>query len=143
MGFGNLSGPGFSELVAHMRHEYHKLCDEGCGICEERGDLGQSGFVYWYTKNRSSAHFICIQKIGHLEKNLNRTILDLFHSNQLNKSESFTNFKRVHIQAIEAVKNACGSETLLSYLEKNGETCLAHLFDTIGIEAAKQMVAKL
>lgn len=43
-----------------------------------------------------------------------------------------------HIETIRVVKESCGSETIFSYLEKNGEQPLADIFNTVGVMAVER-----
>lgn len=141
MAFGRLQGPGFGEQMACWQLEFNKIRSEGCGICEDGNVLGES-FILWFTDKTRGAHLVCHEKIRHLDEKLTKTIRQLFYNNQLNESENSRKFNQVHREAIKAIKIACGSETILSYLEKNGETRLTHLFQTVGIEAIKQLAKK-
>ena len=96
--------------------------------------------VFWFSHYSRCAHAKCFKMIQKAQAHL-KVVIDMLFE----KKERTT----AHISAIKAVRLACGSETILSYLEKNGIEALTHLFDTVGIiavateKAVGKIVAKL
>lgn len=83
-------------------------------------------------------HERCVEMIKGAENPLFQKIEELFNNN----SGDYRDHNDAHFRAISAIKIAisygCDSETISSYLEKNGESALAHLFNTIGSETVEQ-----
>jgi len=105
---------------------------EDCGICEQKGAT-----IFWFSPYSRGAHRECFRAIQKAEESLAFTVDQLF--------KDTVNGERInaHIEAIRAVRKACGSETILSFFEKNGEEALSGLFNTVGIAGAKKITAKL
>jgi len=123
-------------LISLVKRMYE---NEGCGICEKKG-----AEVFWFSPYSRGAHAKCFKIIENIENKLIQTIDEVF-KDKATESERAKNLScnMAHVRAIKAVRAACGSETILSYLEKNGTEKLTKLFDTVGIEAAKKVPAKL
>lgn len=108
------------------------LNSEGCGICEKKG-----AEVFWFSPYSRCAHAKCVKQIEAAESTLIKKIDSLF------KKDNYGEQNISHIRAIKAVRKACGSETILSYMEKNGVEALKNLFDTVGVEAAQTSPSRL
>lgn len=102
---------------------------ELCGICEEAG----GGDIYWPTHQGKFTHSSCYQQIQPLESDLNTTIFALFDG----AVGGYYFLNEAHKKAIQAVRLACHPDTLLSYLQKNGDLALTRLFNTVGSRAAR------
>jgi hypothetical protein len=119
-----------AELVSMMTNMYNS---EGCGICQKPG-----GEVFWFSPYSRCAHAKCFELIKTSESDLIKIIDGLFKN-----TEDYGEKNSAHIKAIKAVRAACNSETIMSYLEKNGVDALTRLFNTVGAEAAKKYASKL
>ncbi len=115
-----------------------------CGICESRDQdpsidtkLPENGCNYYPTDKGSSAHGNCLKLIEPARRSLDKTV-DVWFRGRKN-AEIIDAQKKAN----EAVRKACGSETLLTYLKKNGEVGLAYLFNTAGIGAVENCKAEL
>lgn len=109
--------------------------DFACGICEKEKALAT---VSWPNHYSNAVHSECYSKIKDVECNLFKALNKLFKS-----EKSFGKLNNSHIEAIKAVRIACGSYSILSYLEKNGADALGKLFNTVGMEAAKKYASSL
>lgn len=118
-----------NDLVSMMQDMYNS---EGCGICEKEG-----AEVFWFSPYSRCAHAKCFKMIDVAESALIQNIDDTFK-----KSTNPGKRNNAHIHAIQAVRAACGQDTILAYLEKNGSTALTNLFNTVGIEAVNQYASK-
>ncbi len=105
---------------------------EGCGICEKEG-----AEVFWFSPYSRCAHAKCLTMIQVAESALMQKIDDVFK-----KSTNPGKRNDAHIHAIQAVRAACGQDTILAYLEKKGSTALTNLLITVGIEAVNQYASK-
>lgn len=116
-------------LVSAMTYLYKS---EGCGICEKKG-----AEVFWFSPFSRCAHAKCVKTIKKTESRLTKSI-DLLFKNE----KDYRHHNNAHIMAVKAVRQACGSDTILTYLEKNDEYALAHLFNTVGTEAVVRYVLR-
>jgi len=103
-----------------------------CGICEKQG-----AEIFWYSPLSQYAHERCVKMIEPSERILHQVVGDLYNK------RGFVPQIEAHIRAIQAVRQACGNDTIYSYFMRNGENALAHLFNTIGIRAAQIYPSKL
>ena len=111
-------------LVSMITNMYNS---EGCGVCEKEG-----AEVFWFSPYSRCAHARCFKIIEPATSTLYLTIDDLFNGAKHGEHND------AHIKAIKAVRSACGSDTIMSYLEKNGLDALKNLFNTVGVKAVKQ-----
>jgi hypothetical protein len=110
-------------LVSVMDHILFP--EKGCGICEKP----EGKEVIWFSPYSNCAHKKCFKliepSISDLIKTIEKLFGDAIHSCVQN----------AYHEANKAVRAACGSETIMSYFEKNGESALTNLFNTVGVEA--------
>jgi len=117
-------------LISEAKNMY---ASEGCGICEKKG----GGEVFWFSPYSRTAHAKCDKMIEGAEETLDKIVEELFkHTRHGEKTSAYS-------RARKAVRIACGSETIRSFFEKNGVKALSNLYNTVGIEAAKKLPAKL
>ena len=116
-----------SDLIQN-HYNYQK-----CGVCEKEG-----ADVYWNNPISKGAHRKCFEKIWPTETELVRTIDDLFKHDQDYRINT-----KAHIAAVRAVKEKCGDGPIITYIEKNGEKAITHLFNTVGVQAAKQFASQV
>lgn len=107
-----------------------------CGICE-KDDVE----VFWPNSVSNGAHRICANQIQKPVKSLNKLIVTLFPYDKYGSGYGAQN--TAHKVAMCAIRQACGSQTIMEYLQKEGETSLAKLFNTVGIDAVKQYKQKV
>lgn len=116
----------------------------GCAICWE--DLSEAP-VSWNNRiNASSAHTSCVEWIEDAERNLIQVINELFKNIPKEvKSEKvrLAEKRSLHYWAVAAVQKTidtkCGKYTSLKlFAQLNGKHELTSLFNTIGIETAKE-----
>ncbi len=114
-----------------------------CGICE-RGivrTLPENQFTRWATKKSGLVHRECFSLIKPSVDASTEAINHWLEEGcRIRRSWEFVS---AHTEANEAVKRACCPETVFSYLEKNGEAALTSLFNTVGVDAAKNYKADL
>lgn len=104
--------------------------DKDCIICDKK--------VIWFGPGHRIVHIICANETIGVEEKLKNTLqLRFFKGNDSEKAAA------AYMRAIKAVKAACAPDSILAFLERNGEAKLKELFDTIGIQAAFQDPAKM
>lgn len=128
-----MSGISVRLLSESEFQEYIPIENIACGICEKEERLEDR--VYWPNPMSAKAHKGCFEKIKKSEDLLLKTIFEVFAGQKLCEQKGDT-----HIEAIRAVKRGCNGETILSYFEKRGEEALTSLFNTVGLQAAKDKI---
>ena len=117
-------------LMARMGAAYD---EEGCGVCEKTGSE-----VIWFSDYSRCAHKRCYDWIKAADSALMAEVAKLFKGKVADQG-SFNQFlNHSHRVAIEAVREKCGAETVLGYLEKNGIAALAKLFIEVGLPAVSR-----
>lgn len=129
LSFTRVTNENKEALVSDIKKQYDS---EGCGVCEKTG-----AEVFWFSRYSRGAHAKCFKLVEKSEQKLTNTIDEMF------KGTKHGERNVAHIRAVQAVRLACASKTIMSFLEKNGVEALTRLFDTVGIEAAKKTPAKL
>lgn len=99
-----------------------------CGVCEEpiQG-------VLWYGPYPHRVHPTCFDLIDIPESKMVNTVNNLYKS-FIDEGEKAS----AYLTGFDAVRAACGGKTIKEYHSSNGEHALTRLFNTKGIEAAKQ-----
>jgi len=107
------------------------LSDE-CGVCEQEEDAD----IYWPSSISRWAHHKCVALITPAESNLIATIHTFFKDDRRKQNLA-------HMLAIKAVKNHCSPDTISVFTAKNGIEMITKLFNTVGVEAVKNLAAEM
>lgn len=117
-------------VIAMVKKQYDA---EGCGICEKKG-----AEVLWFSPYSQRAHAKCLKIIEPSEETLALVLNVVFKNAQDYRAQN-----SAHIRAIKAVREACGSKTILKYQKEYGAEALFKLFNTLGIKAALALPSSL
>lgn len=115
-------------LVIALRNNYD--C-KSCAICEKEDVI-----FFLFNHNSQIVHKKCYKSIKPAETKLMHIIEGLYKDTVQEQNKAYT-------RALRAVKIACGSKTLLSFLDKEGMKTLTDLFDKVGVAAALKIPAIL
>ncbi len=96
--------------------------DTPCGICGNKGAT-----VAWRTPKSRAVHVECYESIKPLAIRM-AEVVNTFRV--LDRSD-------VHWVALRAVEQVIDSESLSSYLSRNGIEALMNLFNTVGVDAVR------
>ena len=116
-----------ADLMARMGAAYD---EEGCGVCEKTGSE-----VIWFSDYSRCAHKRCFEWIKTADSALMAEVAKLFKG-KVGDRGSFNQFlNHSHRLAMEAVREKCNPETVMTYSEKNGIEALTKLFIEVGLPA--------
>ncbi len=101
-----------------------------CGVCHEEG-----GTVIWPTSNSTTVHSQCYDLI----KRIANRVAEIISSVPISE-DSLLRPNEIHVRVVRAVEQVFYPKTIFSYLSENGVEALLKLFNTVGMDAAKDAV---
>ena len=94
-----------------------------CGICQKPGPE-----IFWFSHHSTSVHRNCYNLIKIAEDDSTKTIIESFHQQDWHKIRLFLHNK---------VEEACGGNTILDFVTKNGKDALKKIYDDVANTSLK------